>query len=356
MTESRKPFLPRALPWLFALVAAAIYLGDYALLTGPHMQARPLLLSVGILVDVLIVVPCLYLFLVWRRDYPRAGLLLVFYAGAAFTYALLPPEQNWVREALPYWRMAMLIAAGGMLVVVLIRITRVLRLTQQQQIRGEARVVAVADAVAFGKPALGRMLRSEFLTLYYALFGARREPQATPGQQRFTYHLKTGAVGMLIGFTVFQLPEIPLLHVLLAQWSPPLAWLLTGLSCYGLALGPALAHAMKHRPILLDEQRLLLQMSLVYEAEIPLAVIADVRALSWRDTPEPLPSRCLRAHMLAGPNLEIRLHHELVAQRMFGLRQRFDQVRLYVDEPQQLLSALQQACGGAAPLTPAQNA
>ena len=349
MTESRKTFLPRALPWLFALVAAAIYIGDYALLTGPHFQTQPRLLRIGVLVDVLIVVPCLYLFLVWRRDYPRVGLLLLLYGGATFAYALLPPEQNWVREALPYWRIAMLIAAGGMLVVVLIRISRVLRLTQQQQIRGEARVVAVADAVAFGKPALSRVLRSEFLTLYYALFGARREPQATPGQQRFTYHLKTGAVGMLIGFTVFQLPEIPLLHLLLAQWSPALAWLLTGLSCYGLALGPALAYAMKHRPILLDDRRLLLQMSLVYEAEIPLAAIAEVRAVGWRDDTEPLPARCLRAHMLAGPNLEIRLQHELIAQRMFGWRQRFDRVRLYVDEPQQLLNALQQAREGAMP-------
>jgi hypothetical protein len=200
----------------------------------------------------------------------------------------------------------------------------------------------VADAVAFGKPFVSRLLRSEFLTMYYALYGGRREPPETLGQQRFTYHVKTGAVGMLIGFTVFQLPEIPLLHWLLAKWSPLAAWLITLLSCYGLALGPALANAMKHKPVLLDEQRLLIQLSLIYEAEIPLSDIADVRTLSWRDEGQSLSKRCLKAHMMASPNLEIRLRRELIAHRMFGLQQRFSQVRLYVDEPQNLLAALQQ--------------
>ena len=49
MPEQEKSAKSAWLPWLFASIATAIYIGDYALLTGPHFQARPVLLSVGVL-------------------------------------------------------------------------------------------------------------------------------------------------------------------------------------------------------------------------------------------------------------------------------------------------------------------
>lgn len=327
----------------FIAIALLVYFGDFALLqiTSAHHQSS--LISFGVLLDVVLVLPAFYgLILIRRHGFPRIWLSLLLYTGVAYFYFLIPEGKNWLRMALPLWRDVVTIAISVLALSISFRIGHALRMTARANLRGETRIQALARAAAFNNAILAKALANEMLVFYYAIWGGFRAPEERPGQQRFSYHIKTGAIGMLVGLSAFQLMEIPFFHLLLSHWYPTAAWIITALSIYGLILGPAIGFAMKHRAIVLDEQGLHLQMSLLLSADIPLTSIAQVRALSWRDEVDELPSHCLRAHMMTSPNIEIQLQHELLATRMYGRQQRFNSVRLYVDEPARFIAALRQ--------------
>ena len=138
---------------------------------------------------------------------------------------------------------------------------------------------------------------------------------------------------------------MPLLHWLLSQWSLLAAWIVTAISIYGLTFAPALAVALRHRPILLRRDRLLLQLSLAYEADLPVAMISQCRGLHWRDE-LPKGGKPLKLHLMSAPNVLIELAQPQQALRMFGLRQRYDRVHLYVDEPERFVAAVNAARAG----------
>ena len=73
------------------------------------------------------------------------------------------------------------------------------------------------------------ILTTEISILYYA-FGSWRSQPRSPGS--YTVHRQVGYLSVVIGLTMVLFVETVAVHLLVTQWSPIAAWILTGLSIY----------------------------------------------------------------------------------------------------------------------------
>jgi len=128
---------------------------------------------------------------------------------------------------------------------------------------------------------------------------------------RFAYHR---AVAPLVwALVAVGLVEMTVTHLLVALWSHTAALALSVLTLGGLVWLVRALLAMKHRPVLLDRERLILQVGTIHRVDIPLQAIAGLRpsiehaAMKRRSV--------LNLALLAYPNLVVDLVAPLPGRR-----------------------------------------
>ena len=182
-----------------------------------------------------------------------------------------------------------------------------------------------------------RILGLELVVLYYAFVGPRTRPVSNPNT--FSYTEKSGLGGLLFALGFVTVVEGLVVHFLLRQWRPVAGWIFTGLHAYTLLWLSAAYQAARLRPILLTETTMLLRLSLLWTAEIPLEQVARVESIKER----PQGQEILRAAFGDDPRLLLTLKAPFPIRGLLGVSKTVTQIALYVDEPERLRSALQAA-------------
>lgn len=131
------------------------------------------------------------------------------------------------------------------------------------------------------KDVAANMTAAELGVWYYALFSWRREPYVLPGERAFSYHNAGGYMSMMLGLALAFPVEIVAVHLLVSQWSVPVAVIITALSAYAAVwlVGDARARAM--RPIVVGEGYVRLECGIQMEAAIS---ISDIEAVALADS------------------------------------------------------------------------
>lgn len=132
-----------------------------------------------------------------------------------------------------------------------------------------------AFAGHYARPLLHLAL-TELQLVYYALFGWLGRP--TTRAHAFTYHRGYDA-SLMVVLAIATLVEIVPIHVLAHSWSPLAAWVLTGVSAYGLLWLVGSLVALRRRPILIAGGALHLRVGLWRSALVPLSEIVAVERL-----------------------------------------------------------------------------
>lgn len=324
--QARWPFLS------FGLIATAIY---GTAITMERMRAvlhRPEAVSLGLLVDLLVVVPlAFYLLAVRRAGWPARTLIPLFLfslTGAAWVL----PEQ---REMLKRLSEILSIPAEiGLVAWISVRTARSLKATRGEgtddmleRLRQVAREIlplrAVSEAIAF-----------EMAVVYFSLFAWRRRPHAPSGARVFSYHRTSGYGALGFAFLIVTLAEAIPVHLLVTRWSPRGAWLLTVLAAYGLLWFLADYRATRLRPILLDEEDLTIRTGLRWTVRIPRAHIVAIHKKG------PQSELFIRAALPAMTPLWIELAEPVTAQGPYGKEKRAQWISLGVDDAKAFREAL----------------
>ena len=226
-------------------------------------------------------------------------------------------------------RMASVVAE---LVLMALLVRRVLKAAAQ--LRGATEDDLVLRMGALTDPMM-RVAGAELLVLYYAFVGPWVKPARRAEQ--FSYAEESGLGGLLLALGFVIAMEGLGVHLLVHAWSPRAAWVHAALNAYALVWLVALYQAARLRPMVVSGDRLLVRVSLLWTAEMPLAKVASVAAIAA----SPRGKDVLRAALGTAPVLLLTLIEPVVARGPFGIRRSVRRIALHVDDPARLRAALE---------------
>lgn len=287
-------------------------------------------LPTAVLLDFALTLPLVYYFLVLRPK--RQGILFalpVALIGVRLATTLLPTLPQILNGSLE----AALVIFELAMMVTLFRAIR--KVWQDMRATGQEDFLdSIRTATATAHPAL-RLAAEEVSTFYYSLIGWRKK---TPtGPDCFSYHRET-SLGLMLGVLGFLcLPELGIVHYLVALWNHTAAWILTGLSIYSLFWIAALYQAARLRPLLLTEDHVALRVSLLWSAKVPYGQITTAERISVT-TADP---DAMALYLLGEPNIRLTLATPITVLGIFGRRREATILDFAGDEPEQFLKQLQ---------------
>jgi hypothetical protein len=336
MSTRRAAALPLA---GFGLIALGIYATLFVLASSQLFERAPALGSFGITFDLLVTVPAaFYLVVVRPRGLSRLTLVPCVIASAWMGFLVLPPEH---RQFLTAARFLIAPAELGLVGYGAVRAWRLLRSgahpgrdvpdAVRAGLREVVRFPAVADAVA-----------AEVALFWFALLSWRSRPRLAPGAIAFTQHRKSGMMGIVGAVSFACAVEAVGVHLVAAQWSAKVAWVLTALSIYGVVWLVGLGRSVVLRPTVVEREGLRVRIGALYEAEVPFDAIAEVAAVRAGPANRRAPGY-LHAALFAAPRLMIELKEPVEARGLYGNRKRgITRIGLLVDEPAELAALLRE--------------
>ena len=324
----------------FALVATLIVVTNAWLLRSPGnvLLAGQSLPDWPYFFDFLITLPLLYAAICrpgWRRV--LQFLLACIAASYWLGYWLIPDSFKVLWQHMAWLRYPVL---AGIVVVELLLAWRVLRF-----LFAAVHTRAFADdaieptfARWFGKGAFSTLFAIEYRVWYYALLHRARNQIVLDGDQHFTTHRKDANQADQLAFILLALLELPVLHLVLhGKGYVSLAWLLSGLSLYGLLFLIAEYRATALRPISLTVDELIIRRGVWGLRRLPLNLIANVSP--HRGAME----RTAQVEIYDAnrqPNIVLNLLPGTVVAGRFNGQKTVQQIALGLDEPERFRTAL----------------
>ena len=263
-------------------------------------------------------------------SWPRASVVPVFLVGLVIAAIIVPKEHHAFFDVMKY------VAAPIEVGLVLFIIYRVRGAIQKARSRESVDEIAAIEAVAselVPHPRVSRILASEVSVLYLGIISwfSKRKPAQVPS---FTVHRTCGYAAVFGVICFAMIVEVFGLHLLLSLWSATAAWILTGLSLYGLLWFVADFRAMTHHPVRLTSSGLLIQFGLRWRVELPYSQIREATAWTAQHPTD------LRLSPWGDPMIWIRLRQPHIARGLYGLEKRISTAALTVDDPKRFLEAL----------------
>jgi hypothetical protein len=325
---------PRRLPGLlFGGLAAIVYAASMTLARRLPSLGHPDIVAVGMTLDLVVVVPlAFYLLVVRRRGWPVVATVPVFVLSIVAAARIIPATHQ---QPL---RVAELLAIPAELLVLAwiawrahgaLKAARCFREADPLQVLQRAAIDLVRQSRVAG------VLATEIAVLYYGFFSWRARPHAPERASAFTHHRRSGHMAVVCAFVMVMAIEGLAIHLMLALWSGVAAWLLTVTTAYGALWFLADARATVLRPLLVDEESLLLRAGLRWTLRVPRDEVAAIRHA------KPVYGReSLNLTLLGAPTHWIELAAPMLAEGPYGMRRRVRAIGVQPDAAEEFGRAL----------------
>ena len=264
---------PRLSIAAFALLLAAIYAAQL-LAVGPRLlPGRPELGAGAITFDLVVAIPALFYLLVVRATRVPAIAVVPVFLGSLLGAALVLPAEH--RRYLELLERLVVPAELLLLGYVGLRIHR--GRSAPTAGRGDLpdRLRATLGQV-LPSPLAAAAVAHEAALLGYALLAWRARPDVREGELGFTTHRGNGYGGVLAAAAFAVVVETVGIHLLVERWSATAAWVLTGLSVYGLVWLLGHFQAVRLRPVLLAADALHVRIGLLWSVRVPYGDVASL--------------------------------------------------------------------------------
>jgi hypothetical protein len=338
--------------WLFLLLTSVIYsvaLVIRSLLPGLDQGA---LVATGLTLDLVVVVPALYYFLLVRRQgWPGMSIVPVAVASFLLASRVVPGEFHDTLNRLHRMAAPLELLVLGFIAHKAVRVAK--RVSRSRSARtllprgtGDA-LTAIREAArqTVGVPLAAEIAAFEIGVLYYALFSWHRSCGQTPNT--FTGYRKTGyplVLGVLLAVMGIEMIAVHL--VVYRLWSPVAAWVLTGLSIYGALWMLGDLQALRLRPTIITAQALMLRTGFRWEVDISWSNVIGVRRLDWQERGDG--EGRLNTAALGEPTLELVLREPVRVRGVYGLAKTTARIGVAVDEPERFAASARTMYSGTA--------
>lgn len=293
----------------FVLLAITINVIDGAITRSIADPGKRMLVAGAATLDLVVVVAAIYYWLLVRPGIRgRGSLIAILLLGGLRATFLFPGA-----------RAAMALAGGlceaGLIAFVVVQVRRRARRGPGERDGDPVDAMRTALEPIFPVPGVARMLAAELSVLYYALFSWRAKPHVPVEAQAFSIHKKGGSADLFYAVALASVMEIVPMHLLVRHWNATMAWILTGVSLYGMAWLIGLARSIVLRPVLVTADTVDVRFGLIFRARVPRDHIAAVRRIG--------PGEAASATIVprrSEPNVCLELSQPIEAEGPFGIR------------------------------------
>ena len=330
----------REFAW-FGAVTAAIYVIWIAMIHTSRFAIHPDILSWGAAFDLTVTVPFVYWLLVVRRDKAPVRSILAVIALSLVGAKLLLPSGH--AAFLQMARFATVPVELGILIFAIHRVRVARRVNPVHDADTLTQLQSTLTAI-LGNGTAGRALGYEASSFYYAF---ANRPSAThdadPLEDMRFAAAPPFATSVFVALLGIIAVETVVLHLLVAMHSSTVAWILTGLSVYGIVWLVSLQRSFCQRFSEIGPHALMLRIGLRCDATVPWTNIASVRLVTWRDTPPSSPEY-LNAAKPGEPNILIEFHDVVRIRGPYGISRNVARIGAHLERPEAFVShALQHA-------------
>ena len=321
----------------YALLFVSVYFLAFHLISleQVHDEIKGLLLFV----DLSLILPAIYFLFVARKGYASKLLTIPLFGLGMLSTINFAPDNTIVSEFTSYYLVVAVLIGSAAISYLMLRLA--ISFKRFSHLKGEPKIEAMSIFIT-RKTKFSKILQTELLTFYYALFSWFKSNKKDEANT-FSYHRKSGHYGMVIGVTVFHIPGIAFVHVVVANMAPQLLLIFTLLHLYSFYFCVAFARALIHRPVLIADAHLQIRCGLLFNNAIPLENIESAKVVGFVEAEKRIKTR-LKATLFGHCNVLIKLKKTRDLDILGGITKPCDQVLLGVDEPGKLVSAIAQYC------------
>lgn len=323
-------FLTLAIPLSIAVIAVLIKA------LSPVLTDE---LAFGIIYDLTLTSPLLYLLVIWKKRIPKITAVPVFVLGVIVASFLIPEDQQFHLDIVKNFVLP--IVELTVITLIVVKIRQAIQLYKKRDITTDfyTQFQSTANDLLENKT-LANVLTTEVSMIYYGLINWKREK---PKANAFTYHKESGTLALLGAVILILLVETIGLHFLLIQWNAIVAWVIFGLSLYTALQVLGHAKAMKRRFVEITKGQLILRYGLFGDGIVPLDTIESIE-LTSKDLPEDHQQEVVRLAMLGeleGYNTILYLKEPITITGAYGLKKTGTILLLHVDEKERFLLEVQ---------------
>jgi hypothetical protein len=326
-------------------------LSNYLLYALPIVPAAPKEVVLGSLLDCMFVIPIITYFFIIRKRYSLTYIVPVVIAGYIFARFIIPSDYLQDFSYVSYIIVAGEIAFVCLELFLLYKIVRKLPtiIKKYKEYKSEYSSFSYAIDAAFDatmkRNKLIDIIVTECKLIYYAFLSWREK--VPEGESVYSYHKKTGAIGVYIMIIHATLIESIGFHYLLHQWNPVIAWILLIVNVYAMIYFIAEIQAMRKNPLIVTEEQVIIQIGLGKKIVIPFTQIDNIafykgdELLTAKEGKQVLDATVME-FIKEPATFEITLKEPVKAQLLYGFSKTVSRVHLNVDEERKFYDAVKE--------------
>lgn len=296
-------------------------------------------LSMAITADLLLTVPLVYFLFIRKTRIPNTTVVPVLAIGLVLGTMLLPPEGQMHLNLFKTYGMPLVELA--VLMFVILKVRKAIKAYRSNQEANLDFFTAVKQTCREIFPAKVVMpVATEVALIYYGFLDWKKRPLAL---HEFSYHKNSGTPAILAASILLVIAETAIVHILLARWNEVVAWILTGLSIYsGFQLWGWL-RSLGKRPISIGKNTLELRYGIMSETYIPFAAIENIEVSKKAMDKIPLRRTLSPLGDMEATNVILRLNAPETLHGIYGIKRKFQELTLHVDEPERFVAKVSKA-------------
>lgn len=318
---------------LLLLVYAAMIL----LVNSLYFTKNPNLLSLGITIDLIVIAPLLYVFLIRKTSIPKTTVIPLIMLGILCCSLILPADNQYYLNLFKTWGVPVLELSVLTLLIYKFRKTRKVFLKEKSNTFDFFIVLKNTCSEILPKP-LVMPMATEIAVFYYGFINWKVKDLK---KNEFTYHKESGTMALLFALILIISAETVGLHYLLLKWNAVFAWIFTGLSIYSGIQIFGFLKSMTKRPILIENNLLYLKYGIMTEAIINLSDIDSIEITS-RDIEVNDNLRKLSfLGDLESHNVIMHLKKENTLFGLYGMKKTYKSIAFFADKKEEFKSYLE---------------
>ncbi|RUT31770.1 hypothetical protein EJP77_10310 [Paenibacillus zeisoli] len=318
----------------FIGVSLFIILFDLVVVKSVLAKENDQLLSIGVTLDFVVVIPLLLYFLIYRQRNKKIIAVLPYALIGYIALALtLPHTSQGTLDIVKYTLIPMELT---FLCYEIFKIYQIAINFRRNFTAGSHPIETLRRSLEaiFNSSKITSLLVHDASVFYYALLSWGKKPYLRNGTTSFSYHTKSSWLITILILSKVLLIEGACIHLLIMQWSHIAAWVLSLGNIYIIILFIADYRAMCLNPILVSQQDIRLQYGIQMSSYIDIDNIESVSVIKSGG----LAQKDLKTSitpLIIEPNVLVRLKSKITVIHLFGKRQIVDQVYLFLDNPRE---------------------
>lgn len=329
--QINRTWISLGIPFLIILILVLLSKSTF-------LADHPSVGSFAITFDLLITAPLVYYFLIRKSKIPVTTVVPILIVGLIVGKYILPIENQYYLNLFKIWGLP--IVELLVLSFIIIRVRRSINIYKQKK-QGNADFYATLKETCSEliPQKMVPFFATEIAVIYYGFLNWKKY---SPKPNEFTYHRNSGTTSLIAAIIFIVLIETFVLHILIVRWSNVAAWILSALSIYTAVQLFGFLKSLSQRPITISDDYLFIRYGILAETEIKLQDI-DLIDLSKSDIKADDQTKKLSAFgELESHNTIIRLKKEYSLFSLYGIRKRFINLALYLDDKNEFKNKIEE--------------